>query len=309
MLDAVDARHPHPDEPVSKVVPLPLLRGLRPLGAAAELIAAVFRHQVHRDAAGHGLRRAARGLVDHFLRHRFVVVRLHGAVAHQAVGHHAVDQHHRLRAAGAADGEVGLLHRARAADVGRVQRDAEHELAEALDGLGRRHRVQHIARQHLLLDVALHVDHRRRTRDGDRFLQRADAQLHVDRRREVRLQLDAFAGLGVESGKRKGQGVGAGTQIDDTVLAVLVGHRRLHLFDQHGAGGFDRHARHHCARGVFHRAGKRALCARQGGHQHEPCHNQQKRSYCKLTRHLFPQSAIEPNASAAKKMRAREKQP
>ena len=62
---------------------------------------------------------AAGRLVDGFLRHRFVVIRLHRAVAHQAVGHQAVDQHHRLRAALAADREVGLLHRARAADVGR----------------------------------------------------------------------------------------------------------------------------------------------------------------------------------------------
>ena len=41
---------------------------------------------------------------------------------------------------------VGLLHRARAADVRQVQRDAGDQLAHALDGAAGRHRVEHFAR-------------------------------------------------------------------------------------------------------------------------------------------------------------------
>ena len=42
--------------------------------------------------------------------------------------------------------------------------------------------------------------------------------------------------------------VGAGQQIDDAVLSAAVGDVRADLFDQHGAGDFDRHAGQHARR-------------------------------------------------------------
>ena len=59
--------------------------------------------------------------------------------------------------------------------------------------LGGRHRVEHFARQHLLLDVALHVDDRRAPDTVTDSCSVPTRQLDVDRRGEVRLQLDALA--------------------------------------------------------------------------------------------------------------------
>ena len=153
---------------------------------AAEAVAAFFRDHVDLHAAGRRVDRAAAGLVDHFLVAGVVGVGLDRAVALQPVDDHAVHHQRGLRGAEAVHGEVGLLHRLRAADVRRGQRDADDQLADALNGVGGRHRVEHFARQHLRLRVALHVDDRRLAGDGDRLFHRADFQIGVDRRGEVR---------------------------------------------------------------------------------------------------------------------------
>ena len=127
---------------------------------AAEAVAALFRDHVDLHAAGRRVHRAAAGLVDHFLVAGVVGVGLDRAVALQPVDDHAVHHQRGLRRAEAVHGEVGLLHRLRAAHVGRGQRDADHELADALNRVRGRHRVEHLARQHLRFRVALHVDDR-----------------------------------------------------------------------------------------------------------------------------------------------------
>jgi hypothetical protein len=143
-----------------------------------------------------------------------------------------------------ADGEVGLLHRARAADVGHVQRDADDELAQTLDGLGRRHGVEDVAGEDLLLDVALHVDDRRRTGDGNGFLQGANRQLDIDGGGEVGSQLHTLPRDGVEAREAVGERVGAGPEIDDAVDAVLVRHRSADLLDEDRAGRLNRDSGH-----------------------------------------------------------------
>ena len=67
--------------------------------------------------------------------------------------------------------------------------------------------------------------------------------------------------------------VGAGTQIDDPVLAAAVGDDRANLLDQRRARRLDRDTRQHRAGGVPDDAGDRRLRVRQHGHQdHEPEH-------------------------------------
>ena len=249
--DAVDRPDVVGLELVGQVVALPRRRALGELEAAGEAVAAVLGHQVEVDAGGHRLGVAARGHVDRFLRHRLVVVGVDRAVAHQAVGHQAVDHDHGLRRAGAADEEVGLLHGARAAHVGLVEGHAGDQLAEALDGAGGRHGVEHVAGQHLLLDVALHVDQRRLPGDGDRFLQRADLEVGVDGGDEVRRQLE-FADDDVEALQRERELVVTRAQIDHPIGAVLVGDRGPNLLDQRFAGRFHHHSGHHRTGFVLH---------------------------------------------------------
>ena len=81
----------------------------------------------------------------------------------------------------------------------------------------------------------------------------------VDVGREGRWEVDAFANDGREATQREGDRVNAGTQIDDAVLTRSVSDRRLRLLDQHRAADFDRHAGHHRAGGILHRARNRAL--------------------------------------------------
>ena len=84
-------------------------------------------------------------------------------------------------------------------------------------------RRDHVAADRRLPPDALHVDDRRLAGDGDRFRERADPQIRVDRGGERAGQLDALALDGAEAGQREGDGVGAGPQIDDAVLAGAVG--------------------------------------------------------------------------------------
>jgi hypothetical protein len=268
VVDLVDRADAERAQVVGQVVALPLLGRLGVLHRAGEAVAAVLRHQVHRQAAGDRFRRAAGSLVDGFLDHRFVVVRHHRAVGHVAVGEQAVDGDDRARGADAVHGEVGLLHRARAADVGGGECDADNQLAEALNRLGARHRVEHVARQHLRLLVGLDVNHRRRARDRDRLLERADLQVGVDGGGEVRGQLEAFALDRRETLERERDDVDARPEVDDGVLALTVGCNRLGFFDQHRACHFDGDARKYCTGRVLDRTADRALRARQSGRHH-----------------------------------------
>ena len=64
-----------------------------------------------------------------------------------------------------------------------------------------------------------------------------------------------------EAREREGDGVDAGPQRGDLVLARVVGDRRSHFFDQRGARRFDRHAGQHRARRVLDDAADALVCA------------------------------------------------
>ena len=161
------------------------------------------------------------------------------------------------------DDEVGLLHRARPADVGRRQVHADDQLPETLNRLRARHRVEHVAGDHLRLRVRLHVDDWRGAGNGDRFLERADLHVGVDRHREVRRQLEPLALERREALQREGDDIRARPQIDHLVFALGVGEHRPRFFNEDVAGHFNLHAGQHRARRVFHGAADGALRVRR----------------------------------------------
>ena len=121
---------------------------------------------------------------------------------------------------------------------------------------------------------ALHVHDRRFAGNGDRLFEVADAQVAVDRGDEVATELDALALHGIEPGQRERHDVGAGTKIDDSILARVVGDDRANLFNQDRAGRFDSHARQHRAGRVFHDTGNGGL--RERGRREEQDHRQSR---------------------------------
>ena len=73
---------------------------------------------------------------------------------------------------------------------------------------------------------AADVDERRRGLDGDRLLQRANAEHRIDRRRPAHLQHDARLHVGPESLERDLEPVRPGRQVRQQVAAGLIGHGR-----------------------------------------------------------------------------------
>ena len=101
------------------------------------------------------------------------------------------------------------------------------------------------------------------------FCERADFQIGVDRRDERAGQLDAFALHRAETGQRERDGIGAGPQIDDSILAGVVADDGANFFDERGAGGFHRDAGHHGARRVLDDPGDGPLGPERRGNENQ----------------------------------------
>ena len=80
-------------------------------------------------------------------------------------------------------------------------------------------------------------------------------QFRIRRRGKPRRQLDALSLHGAEAGQAEGDGVGAWPQIEDLVLALIVGHDRADFFNQGGTGSFHGHAGQYRTGRVAHQAG------------------------------------------------------
>ncbi len=142
-----------------------------------------------------------------------------------------------------------------------------------------RNRADHVVVEDHLPPHVLDVDDGRLPGHGDGLGERADAQVGVDRRGEGPFKGDTLPLDGGESRQCERDHVLAGPQIDDAVLAVAVGRRGPHLFDQRRAGRFDRHSRQNGPRGVLDDAGDRRLRPGdrrkgQDGEQHDSGHFQ-----------------------------------
>ena len=241
-----------------ETVRLELVDAAAEVGLPADRVAPLPRDHVDAHPAAGGLGRHAARLVDHLLAREMVVVVLGRAVAPEVVHALPVDLDGDLRRAHPVDRHVGLLGRRRQADLRPVQLDPDDQLRRRLQVVAGRHRVENLAVEHLGPRRRLHVDDRRRARDGHRLFERADAQLGVDRHRERRGELQLVANDGGEAGQREGQRVGAGKQVDDRVATRAVGERGAGTFDQHRTGGLDGNAGQHAAGVVGHLSGESA---------------------------------------------------
>src|SRR6185369_2782418 len=128
----------------------------------------------------------------------------------------------------------------------------------------------------------LHVDDRRFTSDGDRFLERADLQFSVDVERGCAGELDTFTPDGAEPGQCERHRVGTGTQVLDSILTGRVSDRAADLFNQLGARRLDGHAWQYRTRRISYATGDRGLRLRvaKGGndeHAAQQCADSQGR--------------------------------
>ena len=128
-----------------------------------------------------------------------------------------------------------------------VAGDPGHQEQDAVPAARGRRAGHEIAAQDRLSCGALDVHDRRLTADGNRFLDRADLQVCVDGGRAGSCQLDAVTFDGAAPCEGERDGIRAGTEIDDLVLAAVVGDHRPRLLDERGAGCLDRDARQHRA--------------------------------------------------------------
>ena len=261
-FDAVRRTESRGAQFVGEVVALPASRRAREEHRSFERVAAFLRNHVQANARCLHFGRERARLIAHLLKHAVVEVVLNRAVTLDAVDAHAVHLNRVVAPLRSVNRHVGLLHAGGAADVGRAEGDAGERRADRPDVAPRRHRIEQIARQHLLLRCALHIHDRRVAGDGDRLLDGADAQLGVDRGREVRRKLDAFAADRVEPGQRERDRIDAGPEIDDAIQTGRVGRHRPHALDERRTAGFHGDPGQHGAGRILDRAGNRALCKR-----------------------------------------------
>ena len=128
--------------------------------------------------------------------------------------------------------------------------------------------IERVAVERLDVRGALHVNGGRRARHRDGFRDSPDPHFGIHRCGELTGQIDVFALDGLKAGQREGDEVHARTQVDDSVLALAVGHRRSGSLDQHIAADLDGHTGQHGARRIFHDAGDGALGTRRTRRHH-----------------------------------------
>ena len=268
VFGAGSGRQPGRLQPRRQVVALQLARTQREAGRSAEAVAALFGNHVQPHAAARDVGADGRRLIRHLLVHRVVEVALHLAVALEAVHRHAVDHHGVVGGALTVHRHVGLHGRARTADVGQTQIDADNNLTDALNRAARWNVIERVAVERLDVRGALHVDGGRRARHRNGFRDRPDPHLGVHRCGELTGQVDVFALDRLKARQRESDEVHARAQVDDSVLTLAVGHRRSGSLDQHIAAGLNGHTRQHGARRIFDDAGDRALSTRRKRRRH-----------------------------------------
>jgi hypothetical protein len=241
------------------VVLLPVLVDQREESVPLEAVATLARHVVDPQAARDLLGRHRTIIDDHFLRRTLV----RHEVVPLASTRHVADPH-------AVDLDAGVRD---TPSVHRNQRVLQvlcpthiHEVAARRplrrgdtwdqDGLrqmaaSRGNRVEHLLGQGPLRRGVLHVHHRRRAGDGNRFFEPAHPEVGVDDRGNRSSQLEAFPLDDTKARQRERHAVVAGAQIDDAILARAIGCGDPHFLNQRRTRRLDRHAREHRARGVL----------------------------------------------------------
>ncbi len=263
--DALDVRHRFQTaraQLVAEVVALQAAGRVAGERRAPERVPAVLGHHADADAARERLRGDGARLVAHLLVREIVVIdRRIAAVTVHGCGSESVDLHRHVARLGAVDREIRDLVALRSADIRPGNRHARCRDGDGLKVPRGGQRVEQFARQHVLRLRALDVHERRRPRDGDRLLNRADFHFRVHRRGEIRRQLDAGLLDRREAGERERHVIRTGPQVHDFVLPLRVGHDRSHALDQRRACRLDGHPGKHRACRVLYCTGDGALRA------------------------------------------------
>ena len=241
---------------IGQIVVLHRLFHARAEETGAELVPAIPRNQVDDGAADAPLRRAAApGVDDDFLGAERIdqePTRVPITVHH--VVRHAVHQEFRVGPLRSVDRDPDRGFSIAAPDVLKVcWRDGRrHEGHEGERALGRGHGVKKCPGDGRLLRRLLDIHQRGLTRDRDRLFDAADLQLDVQRGGEVGPQLKTLLPEDRKAGQRERDAVHAGSQLDDLVRALSVGHRRPDFFNQRRTGRLHRDARQHRSRRILH---------------------------------------------------------
>ena len=177
-------------------------------------VATLARDDVDAQAAKRLLGGHGRVIDGHFLRGAGVGHEVRELPSRQDVAEpDAIELKARVAGPSAMNRKRRVLEVVRATDVGeraapglgrRQARDQHHHVDVAAAG---RDRLDHLLIEHALLRRALNVDDRAVTGDGDRLLERTDAQVDVDRGDEGARQLDSFAPHRRESAQREGHDI------------------------------------------------------------------------------------------------------
>ena len=219
-----------------------------------ELIAAVLGDHVHQNPAGLHIRAHVVSLISGFLNNLVVDIGLNLSVVLRGVDEHTIENVTGIVRSVAMRGNIGLLHLHRSAHVRRVEVDARHVGTDRLGVARGGQRVHILTREHGRAGGVFHVDGGDRSRDLNRLADRAHPHFGVHGHSDVGgdFHLAAHAGKTLQA---EGNGVAAGTHVDNGVTAFIIGGDSADPFNQRGAGGFHAHTGHYCSAGIAHHAG------------------------------------------------------
>ena len=253
---------------------------------AVEPIRSGSRDHVEEEAALRGNRSAAAARLVVGLLERVRVEIQHRArtVPVQIRDVHAVDEESVLVVA-AVDRRGGLQEGFRSADVDLAQDDARDYARDRPHVDAIRQAVQHLSRQHCLLQRGGRIEQRRFAGDRDAFLQRADLELEIDARGGIRVHDDVLLRRGAESLDLRLHGVGARDEPEELKCAACVGDGFLVAADAASrVGQRDRRSRQHRTGRVGNGAADRSDALREhrrrGACPQRQCDNDSDEARC-----------------------------
>ncbi|GBC78548.1 hypothetical protein HRbin08_02044 [bacterium HR08] len=208
---------------------------------AVNFVPAIFGHHVHVDAALRDLGGQRPHLVIDLFEHAGIVVdgrRASGAP--RPIDLQAVNGEFLIAVARAMDRQRVLLHPFRPADIESARGDAGDHAREHPGVTGIGNALEDVLRDHRLRHDVARVDDGRFSADGDDLDHLAHVQLDIDRRLKGRGDDDPFSNEGLEAGMLEAERIFARLQIEEFVVAVLVGLHRAGAADErrsaHGDG-------------------------------------------------------------------------
>ena len=195
------------------------------LGAPLERVGAATRHEIDADAAGLDLQVVAAGVDCHLVEGIEIEVR-RGRPARRRVGDgDAIEVPHRVGKQRALTDESRLLSRFVAADIHAIDDNARHGFQQRPGILRLRRALQLVLRERRNRPDLLEVHHGRFGGHHDRLFHRLHRHRKVDGRADAGRDDDLAFHL-VEAGETRRQFVRACVKIQESKLALTIGHGR-----------------------------------------------------------------------------------